>query len=174
MILDVPQYYQSKDDYACGPMAVRMVADYYFKKENREMTATQWLSILDITMNNNIRRKSGTRKENVERALAELKFATQLIQGSDFNSKIQSIREALNKKCPVIVYCVTKPNKSYPHFAVIVGIDDDSVYIRDPYPRERNTKRPRKIPFKVFSSASPEVGELVWGRSKWGIEVIKK
>lgn len=53
MIIDVPQHYQSKDDYACGPMAIRMVADYYYKKEKRHMTATEWLSILDITINLN-------------------------------------------------------------------------------------------------------------------------
>ncbi|MBM4146802.1 MAG: hypothetical protein FJ240_11120 [Nitrospira sp.] len=65
MILNVPRHYQSKDDYACGPMAIRMVADYYYKKEKMEMTATEWLSILEITMNNNIWRMSGTKKEDI-------------------------------------------------------------------------------------------------------------
>jgi len=50
MMLDVPHYYQSEDDYSCGPMAVRMVADYYYQKEKREMTATEWLSVLAITI----------------------------------------------------------------------------------------------------------------------------
>jgi hypothetical protein len=39
MKLEVPQYYQSEDDNSCGPVAIRMAADYYYKKEQKEMTA---------------------------------------------------------------------------------------------------------------------------------------
>lgn len=173
MIFDVPQYYQAPKDYACGPMAIRMVADYYYKKEKREMTAKKWLSVLDITMNNNIWRTSGTKKEDIVRALATLKFDTRLIKGSEFNAKIQAIRQAIDKKHPVIIYCVIKPNERERHFAVVVGIDQDSIYVRDPYPRKRNSENPRKIGLKDFKAINPKIGELVWGRVKWGIEVIK-
>jgi len=157
-------------------MSIRMVADYYYKKEKKEMTATEWLSTLEITMNNNIRRKSGTKKENIIRALTKLDFVTQIIKGADYKAKLLSVRQAISRKHPVIVYCLIRPEKQekpYPHFAVVVWIDNNSIYIRDPYPRKRNTQRPRKISFDVFGAASPVVGELVWGRTKWGIEVIK-
>jgi predicted double-glycine peptidase len=173
MILDVPRHYQSKDDYACGPMAIRMVADYYYKKEKREMTATEWLSILEITMNNNIWRMSGTKKEDIVCALEKLNFATEIIKGSDYNAKLNSIREAIGRKHPIVVYCAIKPKKPYRHYAVVVGIDHDSIYVRDPYPRKRNSGKPRRIAIDVFEAVSPEVGGLVWGRVKWGIEVIK-
>lgn len=137
------------------------------------MTASEWLSILKITMNNHIWRKSGTKKEDIIRALANLNFSTRIIRGKDFKAKIQSIRQAIYKKHPVIVYCVIKPHKLYLHFAVVVGIDNESIYVRDPYPRKRNTGRPRRIEFDVFETVRPEVGGLVWGRVKWGIEVIK-
>jgi predicted double-glycine peptidase len=173
MMLDVPQYYQSEDDYSCGPMAVRMVADYYYQKEKREMTATEWLSVLAITMNNDIWRKSGTKKEDIVRALAKLNFGTEIIKGSDYEDKIESIRKAINKKRPIIIYCAIKADKRYPHFAVVVGTDNNSIFVRDPYPRERQTRKPIKIQLEVFSAASPPIGGLVWGRAKWGIEVIK-
>jgi predicted double-glycine peptidase len=173
MMLDVPQYYQSEDEFSCGPMAVRMVVDYYYQKEKREMTATEWLSVLNITMNNDICRKSGTKKEDIVRALSKLKFATQIIKGSDYDCKIESIRKSIKKKHPVIIYCVIKPKTRYRHFAVVVDIGDKSIYVQDPYPRKRNTKKPRKISLGFFSSLSPAIGGLSWGRSQWGIEVIK-
>ncbi|MDA8091127.1 MAG: C39 family peptidase [Nitrospiraceae bacterium] len=174
MILDVPQYYQSKKDYSCGPMAIRMVADYYLKKEAREMTATEWLSTLEITMNNNIRRKLGTKREDFVRALRKLGFTTRSIKGSNYKARLKSISDAIVRKHPVIIFCIMKPKRNkYLHFAVVVGIDNDSIYVRDPYPRTRNTQRPRKISLKNFEAISPAIGGLVWGRSKWGVEVIK-
>jgi uncharacterized protein YvpB len=173
MLLDVPQYCQSKADYSCGPVAIRMIADYYYKKENKEMTAAEWLTILKITMNNNIWRISGTKKEDIRRALARLKFDTKTVKGTDFKSKLDSIRKAISKKHPVLIYCVIKPDKPYRHFAVVAGFENNSIYVRDPYPRERNTKKPRRISLDAFAGVSPPVGGLAWGRKKWGIEVIK-
>lgn len=173
IILAVPQYYQAPKDSACGPMTIRMVADYYYEKEKREMTATEWLSILDITMKNNIWRTLGTKKEDIIRALSTLKFDTRLIKGSEVNAKIQAIRQAIEKEHPVIIYCVIRPSIPERHFAVVVGIDQDSIYIRDPYPRKRNNGKPRKIGLNVFKAITPKIGGLVWGRVKWGIEVIK-
>ena len=174
MIIDVPQHYQSKKDSACGPMAIRMAADYYyFKNENREMTATEWLTVLEITMNKNILR-SGTKKENIVKALRKIGFATKAIEGSNYESRVVSIEQAISRKHPVIVYCrIRATKKPKRHFAVVVGIDQDSIYIRDPYPGKRKTGKHRKIGLNVFKAITPEIGGLVWGRVKWGIEVIK-
>ncbi len=175
ILLQVPQHYQSEHDYACGPMAIRMIADYFYKlHENREMTTTEWLQVLDITMNNNIWRKTGTRKKDVVRALKKLSFKTLLIDGDDFDSKFRRICESISKKRPVIIYCVIKPGvKPYKHFAVIVGVDPNAVYVRDPYPKIRKMKRPKRIRNNVFKCSKPKRGQLVWGPIKWAIEVKK-
>jgi len=175
ILIDVPQHYQSEGDYACGPMAIRMVADYYYRlHKNSEMTATEWLQVLGLTMNNDIWRKCGTKKENVVIALKKLNFNTNIICGKNFDDKLQSIHEALSRRRPVIIYCVIKPTKRpYGHFAVVVGMNRNAVYIRDPYPGNKNIKRPKKININIFKNIIPKAGQLVWGRVQWGVEIAK-
>jgi len=124
-------------------------------------------------MNNNIWRECGTRKEDIVRAFATLNFSTEIIKGSDYKAKLDAIRQALGRKHPVVVCCAIKPKEYYRHYAVVIDIDDDSIYVRDPYPRKRKSVKPRRIGFDVFEEVSPEIGQLVWGRLKWGIEVIQ-
>jgi hypothetical protein len=175
ILTQVPHYYQSEYDYACGPMAVRMVADYYFKlHKKREMTASEWLQILDLTMCNNIWRKTGTRKKDIIRALEMLSLKAKLIDGDDFYDKYKLICKSIYKNRPVIIYCVIRPDgKPYRHFAVVVGVYPNGVYVRDPYPRKRKTKHPRKIGNNVFKNPKPKRGQLVWGRVQWAVEVNK-
>ena len=175
MFIDVPQHYQSEGDFACGPMAIRMVADYYYRlHKNREMTATEWLQVLDITMNNNIWRKYGTKKEDVVIALKKLNFGTNIIRGNNFDDNLQLIHKALSRKRPVIIYCVIKPTKTpYRHFAVVVGMNRKAIYIRDPFPGNRKIKRTKKININDFKKISPKVGQLVWGRVQWAVEIAK-
>lgn len=156
-------------------MTIRMVADYYYKlHEKREMTASEWLKVLNITMNNNIWRKSGTNKKNIIRAFKTLRFDTAIINGRNFDEKLEMIRKALHNKRPIIIYCVIRPIKEpYRHFAVVVGVNHNSIYINDPYPAKFKRNRPKRINLDTFKQSKPGVDQLVWGPVQWGIEVKK-
>jgi len=177
MSLRVPQHFQKEWDYACGPVSIRMVADYYNKKINRDMSVDEWLNVLRITMNFNIRRKSGTNKNKIRPALNAIGIRAYKIKGTTYESKYKYILTAINKGHPIIVYCRIKPYKKfkpYKHFAVIVGANGKSLFILDPFPLGNTNKEIKKIDKSIFGKITPNIGEIVWGPLKWGVEVVGK
>ena len=72
---DVPQRYQLREDNACGPYVILMIADYlYMREKSRMLFAEEWSRVLKITMRNDLLRGGGTSYKDLVRALEELRF----------------------------------------------------------------------------------------------------
>jgi hypothetical protein len=147
-----------------------MVADYYYRKFGRELNVSEWLKILDVTMNNDIWRESGTKKENMVLALNAIGFKTTEIDGNGSEEKLLSLEKSTSYGNPVIVKCLIRPKRiSYRHFAVVTGVDEKYIIVQDPYPWPNYQKdNSYKVKRNIFIKSSPESGELVWGPKKWG------
>jgi ABC-type bacteriocin/lantibiotic exporter with double-glycine peptidase domain len=166
-------YFQSAEDYSCGPMTILYVADYFSKNRNGKLLATEWIDVLYKTMNNNIWRKYGTRKESLVNALRGLGFKLKMVSGGSRDNKLIFIKKSILKNRPVIISCLIKPySEPERHYSVVVGYDKNNIYIHDPYPHnDKMRSKLIKIGIDDFISSTALRNKTVWGPKKWGVEV---
>jgi hypothetical protein len=171
---DVPEYLQMPRDNSCGPRVVLMVADSFEPERGRKLYAHEWSRVLEITMRNNLMREIGTLKRDLVRALKAIGLRARILPGgSGDKRKIAALRNALAKNHPVIVFChIPYRGKQYRHYAVVVGMDKDTFYLRDPFPRPgKNRKGLIDVSRKEFLKKRWTVRDTVWGMKLWGVEV---
>jgi ABC-type bacteriocin/lantibiotic exporter with double-glycine peptidase domain len=117
--LNVP-HYEQEFNYSCMAACVRMVLAHY----GRSLTEAELRQLLDT-------RADGTKARNLT-AAASLGFEVQVD-----SANLSQLREALEIGSPPIVFVDTGPLDYWQidcaHVAVVVGIDDTSVYLNDPF-----------------------------------------
>ena len=171
---DVPEYLQTPNDNSCGPRVVLMVADSFEKERGRKLYAYEWSRVIEITMRNDLMRDSGTSKRDLVRALKAIGLQARILKGgSKDQRKCLAIGDALARNHPVIVSCrIPYRGKHYRHYAVVVGMDEDSIYLRDPFLRPgRNRDGFYRINRKEFLKKRWTVRDTVWGMNRWGVVV---
>jgi len=157
--LKVPYWSQDENHYTCGPICLRMVLSYL---KGKRLNKKEYLRILDLTMNGDPTKESGTSKLKLKRAIKERDCKYRTIYGE------KGIAKALERKHPVIIYCrmTDEDGERYKHYIVVTGRDDkDNFYINDPC-----NGKPGKIQKKIFMKRAQK---LNWGDKQRGIEVYK-
>ena len=171
---NVPQYLQTRRDNSCGPRVVLMVADSFEKERGRKLYAQEWSRVIVITMRNDLMRDMGTSKRDLVRALKAIGLQAHILKGgSNDQRKCLSMRDALARNHPVIVSCrIPYKGKHYRHYAVVVGINDESISLRDPFPRSgKNRDGFFRVTHKEFMKKRWTVRDTVWGMNRWGVVV---
>jgi hypothetical protein len=177
LIRGVPEYRQMPRDNSCGPRVVLMVADSFERERGRKLYGHEWSRVIEITMKNDLMRDMGTSKRDLVRALKAIGLRTRVLPGgSDDKKKCAALRGALAQDHPVIVFChIPHKGKQYRHYAVVVGIDNDSIFLRDPFPRRgKNRDGFFEVASKEFLKKRWTVRDAVWGMKRWGVEVSFK
>jgi len=117
--LPVPHFRQSLN-YTCVPAAARMALAHLGHSIDEATLATK----LDT-------KSFGTIVRNVQR-ISSLGFSV-----SFGSSSLANVRSSLELGAPVIVFVMTGSLKYWkldvPHAVVVVGIDDENVYLNDPW-----------------------------------------
>jgi hypothetical protein len=151
-----------------------MVADSFEKERGRKLYAHVWSHVIEITMRNELMRDKGTTKGDVVRALKVIGLRAHALKGgSDEKRKRAALRSALARNHPVIVSCrIPYREKHYRHYAVVVGMDEETFFLRDPFPRPgKNREGFFMVNRKEFMKKRWTVRDTVWGLKWWGVEV---
>lgn len=168
-----PLYRQLPTDNSCGPVVIMMVADYFKKKRGHRLYAEEWSHVLKITMGNDLTQRSGTRREDLMRALhaVGLRYRKIRVRGDDGDRG--ALRKALHENRPVIVGCkISFEGEPYRHYMVLVKMDDEYLHFVDPFPHEDTRKgNLRHVRWDDFKRRRWSDGMTVWGRDRLAIEV---
>ena len=171
---NVPEYLQMPQDNSCGPRVVLMVADSFEKERGRKLYAHEWSRTIEITMRNDFMRDMGTSKRDLVRALKAIGLQAHILKGgSRDETKCVALRDALVNNHPIIVSCrIPYRGKHYRHYAVVVGMDEDSFYLRDPFPHPRKKRDGFvRVNREEFMKKHWTARDTVWGLKRWGVEV---
>ena len=119
-MLDIKFFRQSMG--ACGPTSLRMVFDYYGLAMTEE-------EIIKLT---NCDPEKGIEAEAIIKVGMDLGFTAFMENDATLND----LREyVLNKKIPVIIDWFSHDDG---HYSVVVNIDNEYIYLRDPEQKEIN------------------------------------
>lgn len=184
-ILDVP-YYQQSRQYTCGPAALMMVMKYWDRKFNFSQSTEfdLWLKsnpfvFLGGTLQYGLARaamKKGFKTEIYQKKRfsdSYLKFHKfinlyeYIISIGARHSNIpiyfgreilDIIREALDNSIPPLVFLNLNPiiNENVFHWVVVTGMDDNTIYLNDPYIPKYfipKMKKNHPVDIKVFKMA---------------------
>lgn len=124
-MLNVKPFQETLHAGMCGPASLKIVLDYYgLVKSEQELAG------LTGTTDG-----MGTDDKGIVQVAESLGFKTAIKNQSDFSD----IENWLRKGVPVIVDWFTRGRVDYPdsevadgHYSVVVGLDDDSIYLQDP------------------------------------------
>ena len=184
-ILDVP-YYQQSRPYTCGPAALMMVMKYWDRKFefSKSTEFDLWLKsnpfvFLGGTLQYGLARtakKKGFKTEIYQKK----KFSDSYLKFRSFinlyeyiislgtrhlkipvyfgRDTLDVIRKALDNSIPPLVFLNLKPmiNENVFHWVVVTGMDDNNIYLNDPYiPRYfiLEMKKNHPVDIKVFKMA---------------------
>lgn len=109
----------------CGPASLKMVLGYYGKEVAEDEVAAMCKRTVEL----------GTDAESIAKAAESYGFTAKIRN----ESSLQEIETLMQKKIPVIVNWFTSGRADYGdssvpdgHYSVVVGIDDQNVYLQDP------------------------------------------
>jgi hypothetical protein len=139
---------QGKDDNACGPICIRMAMDYYLKKKRQRLSKGDRESILEETMGGDRSREAGARRKDLNEVLRRRGFICKELPGSRKETKLASLRLALDARKLVILGCRAKfkyHRGRDRHYIVLPGMDKSHIYVNDPHPG-----KPAKIEIESF------------------------
>ena len=171
---NVPKYLQTQKDNSCGPRVVLMVADSFEMERGRKLYAHEWSRVIEITMRNDFMREMGTSKKDLLRALKAIDLQAHTLKGgAKDETKCAALQNALDRNHPVIVSCrIPYKRKQYRHYAVVVGMDEEFFFLRDPFPRPgKNRDGFFMVNRKEFMKKRWTKKDTVWGLKRWGVEV---
>jgi ABC-type bacteriocin/lantibiotic exporter with double-glycine peptidase domain len=116
-LVDVPHFMQS-DDSTCGPSCLKMVFAYWGVNKSEK----------EISIACNHTYQLGCQGEDMVEAAKIFGFDAYVKN----NSTIDDLKYYLSQNIPVIVdwFCGDIPEG---HSSVVIGVDEDKVYILDPY-----------------------------------------
>lgn len=158
----VPKYRQGHDDNTCGPVCVRMVLDYFRGSIRKRTSRQERDKILKITMNGDKYLSRGTYREQLISALREFGISETEVSGNSA-ARLCQLTSAIKKGRPAILTCLAdfKHYGRMGHYVVLTGIDNDFLYINDPYPGK---------PSQILRSSFLKNGQPInWGKLRWGI-----
>lgn len=123
--LNVKPFQETLNAGMCGPASLKMVLEYWgVQKEEKELAI---LCEVDT--------KLGTNDVSLKKVAEGLDFNVEIKNNSSF----EDIQKWLDKKVPVIVDWFTRGRSDYldssvsdGHYSVVVGLDDDYIYLQDP------------------------------------------
>jgi ABC-type bacteriocin/lantibiotic exporter with double-glycine peptidase domain len=169
----VPLSRQLPEDNSCGPRVILMVADSFEKERGRKLYADEWSRVIELTMNNDLKKEFGTSKQNLIKGLKVIGFNANTLKGRSDRGKLANLRSALERDHPIIVFCrIPYDGQHYKHYAVVVGMDKDNVFLRDPFPHlGMGADAIVKIPREEFMKKRWTCKDYVWGLKRWGLEV---
>lgn len=158
----VPKYRQGRDDNTCGPVCVRMVIDYFWAASGKRTSKQDMNKILQLTMNGNKYLSRGTYREYLISALEVFGISETVISGNTA-TRLAQLSRAIEHGSPAILTCLANFGRygRMGHYVVLTGIDENFLYINDPYPG-----RPSQIPILSFLTNGQPIN---WGKLKWGI-----
>jgi predicted double-glycine peptidase len=119
--LDVPYVRQVKT--GCGAAAVSMVVQYWARHNPELKNAAEETDRIDELLPASRR---GIRGAALKNYLAQRGFAVYV-----FDGEMQDLRDHFAKGRPVIVCLAPAGARGPLHYAVVVGIDDESVWLND-------------------------------------------
>lgn len=114
--LNVP-YVRQRLEFTCGPASVRMVLAYYGIKVGP--LRAWWYTHVS---------HAGTTRRNLVRAIR----IAGLHVHAHHNATVAEVRSFVQRGVPVVVN-YREPHNNEGHFAVVVGVSDEHVLLRDPY-----------------------------------------
>lgn len=167
--LPVPQYKQGADDYACGPVCIRMSIDYLQTRARLPRLDRVAIGRIEhLAMKGRVCSPSGTSYSRMKDTIRKMGFGCREIIGRTDEERQRKLRQALANHRPVILGCMADlgPDR-YRHYIVLIGIDDKFIRIRDPYPEERS---PKVLITDFLKNGNP----ISWGNYRWGIEVYTR
>jgi len=168
-----PIYKQLLSDNSCGPRSILMVADYFEQERGRKLFACEWSLVLEVTMQNDLGGDEGTREEDLIRGLRVAGLKVRRIETGKGAGDRGSLTRVLRRDHPVVLGCIiTHEGNATPHYAVLVGMDRENLFLADPYPHRATPKNPfRVVPWQEFESPQWRKGTIVWGLGRWAVEV---
>jgi ABC-type bacteriocin/lantibiotic exporter with double-glycine peptidase domain len=116
-MLKVP-YFKQDTDYTCGPATLQMVLAFYGIRISEEKLAKLLETNDDV----------GTRHNSMIDFSREEGFNVFV----NTCSKVEEIRRFINEGKSVIVHFL-EPDGNVGHYSVVVGIDDNSIFLNDPW-----------------------------------------
>ncbi len=114
--LRVP-YFKQKKDYTCGPASLKMVLRFFGMNEREDAISR------NVKTNEN-----GTRHMPIINFARKKGFYCFVHEGSGMNH----IKHFIDQGLPVIVNYI-EPSSNEGHYSVVVGYNDNSVIMRDPW-----------------------------------------
>ena len=124
-LLPVKPFQETLFKSMCGPASLKMVFDYYGIDKSEEEIAKLSGTTEDL----------GTDDQGIKKAAKSLGLKVEIKNESSF----EDIQDYLSKKIPVIVNWFTRGRIDYDdsqvsdgHYSVVVGLDDDFIYLQDP------------------------------------------
>lgn len=109
----------------CGPASLKMVFDYY----GIEKLEAEIAKLCGTT------EELGTDDQGMKKAAESIGFKVEIKDNSTF----EDIQKWLHKKIPVVVNWFTRGRIDYTeeevsdgHYSVVVGLDDEFIYLQDP------------------------------------------
>jgi len=168
-----PIYKQLLSDNSCGPRSILMVADYFEQERGRRLLACEWSRVLEVTMQNDLAGDEGTREDDLIRGLRVAGLKIRKIEAGKGVGDRGTLMRAVRRDHPVVLGCIiTHEEKATPHYAVLVGMDRENLFLADPYPHRATPKNPfRVVPWQEFESPRWRKGTTVWGSGRWAVEV---
>ena len=167
--LPVWHYKQGTNDYACGPVCIRMGIDSLLTREGKPRLDREAIKRIEhLTMKGMVWSSSGTCPRRMKNAIRRMGFGCREIRGDTDEKRVRNLVRAIDDLNPVILGCIADlgPDR-YRHYFVLFGIDDKYIFIRDPYPEGR----PSKVRIKEFLKNGKPTS---WGNNRWGVEVYLK
>jgi predicted double-glycine peptidase len=163
----VPRYRQRTEDYACGPVCIRIALDYLCMREGKPKLDYEGIKKIEqLTMDGKIWASFGTGYDRMKHTIRKMGFGYRTNRGKTDEARKENLRRAMAHGNPVILGCMANIGRCrYRHYVVLTGIDGEFLYIRDPYPEGR----PSKVRIEEFEKNGNPTS---WGNNRWGIEVF--
>lgn len=126
-LLDVPSIRQF-NEYTCGPASLLAVLSYWGKYDGNEQRLAKLLGT---------DKENGTGPEDLVRVAQTLGLESWI----KYSCGLEELKQALESQAPVIVNFQAWSDREHPpwkhnwgdgHYAVLIGMDADYVYMRDP------------------------------------------
>jgi hypothetical protein len=164
----VPFYYQNRAHGTCGPLSICMVVDSFRGPDGPAVSFTDYEYLIRKLMDSDI--KGGVPTHKITQGLEYFRMTHELIEG-DTETKLKKIREAVREDCPVILNVHDSfGGRRRGHYVVVVGYDDEHLYLNDPYLRGEELNERKKISLTRFCKQDSRTS-MVWGGRRWALKV---
>lgn len=164
----VPFYYQNRLHGTCGPLSICMVVNSFRKPDEPGVTFTEYEYLIRKLMDSDI--KGGVPTHKLPAGLRYFGMKFSIIEG-DLKARLRKIREAIRRDCPVILNVHDSfGGRRQGHYVVVVGCDDEHLYLIDPFWRGEELNEHKKVPLAQLCKQSSR-DSMVWGKRRWALKI---